>query len=265
MRERILKLIRQIEAEQGVTVLFAAESGSRAWGFASKDSDYDVRFIYKRPVRDYMKLVKPYDVLDKNHGLASICDEVMDFSGWDITKALNLFRASNPAMMEWIDSPIWYVDRGFRHPDGNTFADELRALRSQVPLKPLGHHYHALSSGNFNRYIKGKEEVTYKKYLYVLRALFCCKWIEQHKSIPPTDFNEIMDAVNAPESILIELRRIISIKQQLDEADQQPGSPELDAYIEEELGKVDVWLALTDITPMPQSTLNEILYRELDI
>lgn len=100
MRDEIIKLIRQIEEEKNVIILYAAESGSRAWGFASPDSDYDVRFIYKRPIEDYLRLTEKTDVLDKENGIGHLCTDLMDFSGWDIFKAMQLFRNSNPAIME---------------------------------------------------------------------------------------------------------------------------------------------------------------------
>lgn len=65
MRERIIELLHSIEAEHGVKVLYACESGSRAWGFASPDSDYDVRFVYVRPLEDYLSLVPVRDVIEK--------------------------------------------------------------------------------------------------------------------------------------------------------------------------------------------------------
>jgi predicted nucleotidyltransferase len=265
MKQRIQEIIEQIEREQDVIILYAAESGSRAWGFASKDSDYDVRFIYKRPLRDYLAVVKKSDVLDKNYHIGHICDDLMDFSGWDIMKAMQLFRASNPAMMEWLDSPVVYMDRGFRHANGRTFAEELRKLSGSVSLKKLGYHYHSLAKGNFERYIKHRDMVTYKKYLYVLRSLFCCFWIEQYNSVPPTDFNVVLDGIEAPAWVKGHLRQIILIKSDLDEADDQPGSDSMNEYINTELTRLIDVLKHNDSELMDQELLNPIIYKEMGI
>ena len=94
--------LNAIEKEQNVTVLLAVESGSRAWGFASPDSDYDVRFIYLRPLEDYLRLDPPKDTICRQP------DEVLDISGWDLKKALPAFGKGNASVMEWCASPIVY-------------------------------------------------------------------------------------------------------------------------------------------------------------
>ena len=95
-----------IEREQDTRLLFAVESGSRAWGFASPDSDYDVRFVYKRGMREYVRMREQRDVIE----LPIIGD--LDINGWDIVKALTQFRKSNPSLLEWLHSPIVYRENG---------------------------------------------------------------------------------------------------------------------------------------------------------
>src|SRR5580693_1365673 len=102
MRDEILAALRSIEAEAQVRVLLAIESGSRAWGFASPDSDYDVRFIYVRPKADYLKLEDTKDFIDWE------LDETLDINGWDLSKALKLFHKSNATLFEWANSPVVY-------------------------------------------------------------------------------------------------------------------------------------------------------------
>ena len=103
MRKQILKKLAEIEMEHDVRIIYACESGSRAWGVPSKDSDYDVRFIYAHP-RDYYLSISPLrDVIELP------IDPVFDINGWDIRKALSLLRKSNIRLLEWLQSPIVYV------------------------------------------------------------------------------------------------------------------------------------------------------------
>ena len=89
-------------------VLLAVESGSRAWGFASPNSDYDARFIYSSAPDWYLSI----DLEDKHDVIEyPIVDEI-DLNGWDVRKALRLFARSNPAFVEWIQSPTIYLERG---------------------------------------------------------------------------------------------------------------------------------------------------------
>src|SRR5947208_3039805 len=106
MKERIELQLDEIETRHNATILYAVESGSRAWGFASENSDYDVRFIYIRPIRDYLRIQPIRDVIE-----LPIVDD-LDVNGWDITKALNLFRSSNPPLLEWLNSSIIYRETG---------------------------------------------------------------------------------------------------------------------------------------------------------
>ena len=117
MKEQIYNKLREIEKTENVRILLAVESGSRAWGFASPDSDYDVRFIYVRPKDDYLRLDPVRDVIELP------LDEVFDINGWDLQKTLRLLYRSNPTLFEWFSSPIVYLE--------TEFADELRAMMTQ--------------------------------------------------------------------------------------------------------------------------------------
>ena len=101
--DTIRRKLREIEAANQVKILYAVESGSRAWGFASPDSDYDVRYVFIRPIKDYLRIYPLPDHID------GPLDEVQDYSGWDIRKALGLLGKSNPSLIEWLHSPIVYA------------------------------------------------------------------------------------------------------------------------------------------------------------
>lgn len=102
MRKIIETKLKEIEKKENVRIIYAVESGSRAWGFASPDSDYDVRFIYVRPKDYYLRLDKTKDVIEWQ------LDETFDINGWDLQKALRLLHGSNPTLFEWNNSSTQY-------------------------------------------------------------------------------------------------------------------------------------------------------------
>src|SRR3954452_13450282 len=108
VRDQILKRLEEAEAEHGVRILYACESGSRAWGFASPDSDYGVRFIYAQPRNWYLS----FDVERRRDVIEYPIVDDIDQSGWDVRKALYLFTRNNGALLEWLHSPIVYLERG---------------------------------------------------------------------------------------------------------------------------------------------------------
>lgn len=169
VRSEILRRIQGAEREHGVRVLLAVESGSRAWGFESPNSDYDVRFIYAHEVVWYLSvdLESKRDVIEY-----PIVDDI-DLNGWDVRKALRLFARSNPAFVEWIQSPIVYMERG-------GFAASVRNLLPAVYSCISGvHHYRSMAQTNYRGYLKAGL-VPLKKYFYVLRPLLSVRWLERH-------------------------------------------------------------------------------------
>ena len=156
MREEILACLARLEAEHDVKVLFACESGSRGWGFASPDSDYDVRFIYVNRLAWYLRVEPGRDVIEE-----PISGD-LDVNGWDQRKTLQLLRQSNPTLLEWLHSPIVYREDAAAMARLRGFAAELFSLVRGH------HHYVSMARRNFREHLHG-EEVRYKKYLYVLR------------------------------------------------------------------------------------------------
>lgn len=174
--ESIHRQLRLIELDEDVRILYACESGSRAWGFPSKDSDYDVRFIYVRRPEAYLSIFESRDVIER-----PISDR-LDINGWDLKKALLLFRKSNPPLLEWLQSPIRYEEK-------YTVAEQIRVISSlSFSPKSCIYHYLNMARGNYRDYLQGSE-VKLKKYFYVLRPLLACAWIEQYNEMPPLDFS----------------------------------------------------------------------------
>jgi uncharacterized protein len=188
MKEQIIDVINQIEIDHDVKILFACESGSRVWGFPSKDSDYDVRFIYVHKPDWYLSIDQKRDVIEVPAGdsISTPIDPLLDMSGWELTKALRLFRKSNPPLLEWIQSTIVYYQ-------SYSTIDQMKELEQKI-FSPVScmHHYLSMAKGNFRDYVQG-EEVRIKKYLNVLRPLLAAKWIEKYDSIPPIEFQELVE------------------------------------------------------------------------
>ncbi len=178
-RESIITRLREIERKHDCRVLFAAESGSRAWGFPSPDSDYDIRFFYAHPLEWYLRLDEPKDTLEWFNG-------DLDYSGWDLRKALRLFAACNPSMNEQLGSPIVYESNG-------DFSQRIRELIPAYfnPIKAV-HHYLGIAA-NFTEPVFQGEPVGIKKLFYILRPLLAGQWIVQFQSMPPTEFLRLLD------------------------------------------------------------------------
>lgn len=198
MRERVLDELERIEREHDVVVLYACESGSRAWGFASPDSDYDVRFVYVHQPEWYQRVEEPRDVIER-----PLSDE-LDISGWELRKALRLMRKSNPALLEWLGSPLVYREEpGVR--------EELLWLGSAFHSVPGSrHHYLSMARKNYRGYLKG-DSVRLKKYLYVLRPLFAVRWLDAGLGLPPVAFERLVEATLDDPSLREELDALLSL------------------------------------------------------
>nr|WP_281377041.1 nucleotidyltransferase domain-containing protein [Deinobacterium chartae] len=223
-----MKVLRELEAEHGVRVLYACESGSRAWGFASPDSDWDVRFVYLRAPRDYLSVEEGRrDVIERALDL-----DDLDVTGWDLPKALRLLRASNPPLIEWLGSPLVYRD------DLNT-RERLRTLLDEA-YSPVAARYHYLhmARGNYRDYLRG-ETVRLKKYLYVLRPLLAVLWIERGLGPVPTPFAQLLDATVEDAVLRAEIDDLLARKAAGGELGEGPRRPVLNAFIERELHRLE--------------------------
>ena len=172
--------LRGVEHEYDVKILLAVEAGSRAWGFESANSDWDVRFIYVHKPEWYFKVVEQRDVIEFMYN-------DVDLAGWDLKKALGLFKKCNPSLLEWINSPkVYYEDK--------VFVSRIREVEKDFfnPIKTMYHYNHIYNKDN-ERFHK-KDGVDMKRFLYYLRGVLACKWIESNLSLPPVPFNELVDA-----------------------------------------------------------------------
>ena len=237
MHGQVLQALRDIEARHNVTVLFACESGSRGWGFASPDSDYDVRFIYVNRLPWYLTVTPGRDVIE-----VPISGD-LDINGWDLRKALGLMRESNPTLLEWLRSPIVYRE------EADTMA-QFRALAAQVFSNAKGwHHYTSMAKKNFREHLQA-DTVRYKKYLYVLRPLLAARWLRTQPGVPPMRFAELAQHTLHPvhdAALVDEINALLEVKMRADEAATSPRWPGIHAFIEAELARN----AAEPVQPLP--------------
>lgn len=218
LRTRIQAELDTIEREEAVEILLAVESGSRAWGFPSRDSDYDVRFLYVRPIESYLAVTPPRDVIERP------VDAVLDVNGWDIRKALQLMLRSNAVLIEWLTSPVRYRDW---HQ-----ADDLLALaRSAANLTALAYHYQHQARRSFDALGSGGGTASLKAYCYALRSALAIAWIRQRGEAPPMDVGTLMAGVSLPKELVEQVRHVIARKALATEAETMPRSVTFDAFI----------------------------------
>lgn len=181
--------VRGFSHDSAIHIFLAVEAGSRAWGFESPDSDFDIRFIYGRPLPSYLKLDPKDDTM--RHEISLKDGESIDMVGWDIMKALRLFRNWNPAIMEWLHSPIIYKEK-------TEFAPKLRELASeQVNAEKQMHHYLGIADKHFKEFVEGKDKIQVKKYLYALRHILACAWVDVYNEVPPVIFDVLRKEIHA--------------------------------------------------------------------
>ena len=230
MRARVASELAAVERQQAVRVLYACESGSRAWGFASPDSDFDVRFLYVHEPEWYLSVEQRRDVIE-----AMLPGDV-DLAGWDLRKALQLLRKSNPSLLEWLRSPVVYAaDERFLGEFKSLSASYYRAGRVYA-------HYLHMAAGNWRAYLQG-EEVNHKKYLYVLRPVLACRWLQRGFGPPPMEFAPLYERllVGQPE-VYGAVARLLARKAAHGELACGPRDPALHDFLARELADLEALL-----------------------
>lgn len=217
MEKIIAEKLEEIEKGENVRIIHCVESGSRAWGFASPDSDYDVRFIYVRPLDYYLRLDKTADVIEWQ------LDDVLDINGWDIKKALMLLHKSNPTLFEWNGSPIVYrtTEQWGRVSD---------IINGFFIRKSGVYHYLSTAKSNYREYLKG-EQVRLKKYFYVIRPILACKWILKEQTPPPMLFTELAEKY-LDDEIKAEVDKLLEVKMKTPEITAGKRIDALNRYID---------------------------------
>jgi predicted nucleotidyltransferase len=224
---RVRDALAHIESERNVRVLYACESGSRAWGFASRDSDYDVRFLYVHQRDWYLSVEERRDVIE-----LPIADD-LDVSGWELRKALRLLQKSNPPLLEWLKSPVVYASDP---PFVAGFRELAEAFYS--PRRCFAHYRH-MAFGNWRDYLRGRQQVSLKKYLYVFRPLLACRWIERQLGQVPMLFADLVESVLEEAEVRSALDALVARKQSGKELNVESPVEVLSHFIESELARLD--------------------------
>ncbi len=220
MQKQISEKLFLFEEQEQVKILHAVESGSRAWGFASPDSDYDVRCIYVRPLENYLQLNPIRDVIEFQ------LDEVLDINGWDFQKMLKLLYKSNPTIFEWANSPIVYRTTEF-------FQKLKPMIFSYFSPKTSIYHYLNMAKATYHAYCE-KEQVKFKKYFYVLRPLLACYWILEKQTPPPMLFSDLLELEQVKE-IRPLIHTLLEMKALSSETRFIPKNEPLDQWIHQQI------------------------------
>lgn len=236
MKDIIQRELKSIEEQYGVRILHAVESGSRAWGFASPDSDYDVRFVYVRPALDYIRLDEPRDVIEWKD------DKVLDINGWDLRKTLGQFARGNATLFEWSNSPVVYQTTE----EWAAIYDTAKAYFSE---KAAVYHYYGTAMKTWNEHLTG-ETVRYKKYFYALRPLLAAQFIEKYHSVPPVLFDDLLKMEIEP-ALRTVIGKLLEIKKVTTEGEYNPHIPKIRDFIQEELPRQK---AICDSLPDDRNT-----------
>lgn len=249
----IKEKLSQIEQHENIRILYACESGSRAWGFASPDckaetcysdcktaetrpksvacldqtySDYDVRFVFVRLIEDYLRVKELPDYIDAE------LNDVYDINGWDLKKFFKQLYKSNPVIFEWADSPIVYrTTSEWEHVKAN--------MQDFVLQVAMIHHYRGMAKSNVRSNF-ATSEVVLKKYLYVLRPVLACVWIMQKHTVPPTEFMKLVEEV-LPEELKVLADELLAVKMKSGEKEKGARIPQIDLLIESKLNEATVF------------------------
>lgn len=254
--EKIEQILQDLETENEIKIVYAVEAGSRAWGFDSNDSDFDIRFIYIHQNRKkYLSLKKFKETFD---GFSE--DRIYDWQGWDITKCLNLLKKVNPTIIEWLYSPIVYIkDEQFE----KYISLFKNLLKKQNRITPLLKHYQSMAKSNYKSHIFGKNEVIIKKYLYVIRPIGMYQWLltfsKKNDDLIHVNFLKVLDDLKPylKDDIIEKINEIIYLKKKSDEKSLGTKIECIDEWIEKLLEK-------ESIEEIEKNETNEINEEEYD-
>lgn len=249
MIEEIKKEISNLENNNEIKILLAVESGSRAWGFASTDSDWDVRYVYIHKLDWYLKIDEQKDSQEE------ILPNDLDLSGWELKKALRLFRKSNPPMLEWLRSPIVYKEEF-------STAEKMRDLSERYfNPKSCMHHYLSMARNNFREFLQ-KDLVKSKKYFYVLRPVLACDWIKNQNSFPPMEFQDLVDSEITDGSLKAEIASLLKRKMAGEELKEEPKIEILNEFLEKKIEFYKNYVEQIEPNEKPPTELLDKLFKE---
>jgi predicted nucleotidyltransferase len=253
MEQKIKKYLEHLESSRNIEILLACETGSRAWGFPSPDSDYDIRIIYKHDTKWYLSLTEEKDTIDEFYE-----NQEIDISGWDLRKSLLLLKKSNVPLLEWIQSPLVYQANSVFLAEINKIAPDYYSKIASI------HHYSSMAKNMFKE-IKEQENYKLKKFFYAIRAATACLWVLDREEIPPIQFSIMLNQLNLPETVKEKTKQLIELKAFKNEDFLHHSDDELLSFIQDVLYRVD-----SESNKLPPAIgkidkLNEFFIKTLDL
>ena len=249
MLEKIKIELKRLEQQNDFKILLAVESGSRAWGFASTDSDWDVRYLYINKLDWYLKIDGEKDSQEE------MLPDDLDFAGWELKKALKLFRKSNPPMLEWLRSSIVYLEQF-------STAAKLREMsENYFNPKSCMYHYLSMARNNFREFLQ-KQTVKSKKYFYVLRPVLACDWIKEKNSFPPMEFQGLVDSQVKDERMKFEITALLERKMAGEELKEEPKIEILNEFLESKIEFYKNFVEQIEPNDKPQTEMLDALFKE---
>ncbi len=222
----INRRLDDIAARAGVRILYAVEAGSRAWGFASPDSDYDVRFVYARRPDSYLSVTEIPDTLE----FPIVGD--FDAAGWDVRKAMRLFGRSNGPVCEWLGSPIVYRE------DSVHIASWRGSAETIIDPKALAAHYIGMAKRPWFVDFQ-EEEVRLKATLYALRAVCAAQWIVDGRGVPPVDFRVLLSGIELKPELTAAVEALLEAKSTASEKAKCQPHPEVYGFVGRRMEALD--------------------------
>jgi len=252
MTEKIKKYLHALEHERNIKILLACETGSRAWGFPSPDSDFDVRVIYVHKKDWYLSLNEKKDAIDLMYENNDI-----DISGWEWRKSLRLLMKSNPALLERIQSPITYMA-------DEEFVNDIMGLANDCYSKIATMHHYLSMSKKIMSEIDDSSPFKLKKFFYALRTATLCKWIIEKENIPPIEFSKAYRNLGLDENIVQRIEELIEIKSEKSEAYFHKDEPLLMEFIRNSLSIADEYKSNLSAGKGSMSNMNLALRKYID-
>ena len=224
-RRYITDKLTDLAKQHNIQIMTAVESGSRAWGFPSRNSDYDVRFLYLRPAQDYVSVADFRDVIETPLTDDPILHVPLDLNGWDIRKALQLGLKSNAILNEWLSSPICYIDQ-------RQMSDLLRQfLKNTADLTKISYHYDRLARNSWQQITENQGDIKLKLYCYLLRPVLTLDWIRHFAELPPMDLYHLCHRLPLGTELTAIISQLVAQKAIAQEHDLISRNTHLDQYI----------------------------------
>jgi len=251
----IISALVELQERHNIEIIYACESGSRAWGFASPDSDFDVRFIYIRPIEEYIKVNPKFrNVIDSFKNLNSTDyseKHNLDLVGWDLKKVISLLYNNNPSLSEWFRSPIVYLEKTHKVEFLRNYA------ANDYQIEYLFNHYYHMALSNFRTYLT-QDSVWLKKYLYVIRPILAIKWLLKHERTDvPIVFLELLQLVE-DEDLKNEILKIVEIKKSSIESSYGNRSEKINEFLVNSLNEYETIIKKFKKTERDETNLDRL-------